>query len=132
MNKIKYLMALIAVCIIIAPALSTSYKESYKMDKIVVIIPEVKPMDDKFTKSMTESDDKPQMGNCPKAEMGSECKHMKSMMGSDDKQQMGNCPYAEMKSDGKQMDHPSMKSMMGSDNKDFNDSFEEVAVIVVE
>ena len=44
---------------------------------------------------------------------------------------MGNCPYAEMKSDGKQMDHPSMKSMMGS-TKTSNDSFEEVAVIVVE
>ncbi|MDD1742194.1 MAG: hypothetical protein LUQ47_02565, partial [Methanotrichaceae archaeon] len=110
MNKIKYLMALIAVCIIIAPALSTSYKEWYKMDKIVVIIPDVKPMDDKFTKSMMGPNDKQQMGNCPKAEMGSECKHMKSMMGSDDKKQMGNCPKAEMRSECKHM-----KSMMGSD-----------------
>jgi hypothetical protein len=129
MNKIKYLIALMAMCIIIAPALSTSYKGQYKGEEAgkdcnrmnfnpeVVIIPDGKQADHKCScsKSMIGSDDKKQMCDCQKTE---NCGWNKPEMGWDDKQRMCNCQNAEMKSDGKQMGHEFMKSMMGPENKE--------------
>jgi hypothetical protein len=142
MNKIKYLIALMVMCIFIAPALSASYKGQYNGEEAgkdcnrmnfnpeVVIIPDGKQTDHKCScsKSMIGSDDIKQMCNCQKTE---NCGWNKPEMGWDDKQRMCNCQNAEMK-DGKQMGHECMKSMMGSEDKDFKDGVKGVAVIVVE
>jgi hypothetical protein len=116
MNKIKCLMALISVCIIIAPAISTSYKGPYKADEAwpgnngmncnpeVVIIPDGKQMDHAFMKSM--------MG--PDAHMMSGFEHNVKL---GDKHHICNCQNVDKKSEYKQMDHPFVKSMMGKDGK---------------
>ncbi|MCJ7445309.1 MAG: hypothetical protein MUO26_12440 [Methanotrichaceae archaeon] len=124
MNKIKFLMALIAVCILIAPALSMPYRGSYPGEW------QNDQHSNKAANIMKGPEDGQRTGGCQKSDMGPNDKQMdhkfvKSMMGPNDEQMMGGCRNAEncecqkscMGPNDKQMDHKFVKSMMGPNDE---------------
>jgi hypothetical protein len=147
MNHIRLLVALVAACILVMPALSMPNNEMGQGQKQCNCPNSPKDC----TQMCPGQDSKEKSFDCQKSMMGEDGKQMgqgqdgkeksfdcqKSMMGEDGKQ-MGqgqdgkeksfDCQKSMMGEDGKTMNHKSVKSMMG--DKDREDNVEVKIVII--
>jgi hypothetical protein len=147
MNYIRLLVALVAACILVMPALSMPNNEIGQGQKQCNC-----PNSLKYCTQMGQGQDgKENPSGCQKSMMGEDGKQMgqgqdgkenpsgcqKSMMGEDGKQ-MGQgqdgkenpcgCQKSMMGEDGKTMGHKSIKSMMGDKGKEDN---VEVKIVII-
>jgi hypothetical protein len=147
MNHIRLLMALVAACILVMPALSMPNNEMGQEQKQCICPNSLKDC----TQMCPGQDGKEKSSGCQKSMMGEDGKQMgegqdgkektsgcqKSMMGEDGKQmgegqdgkeKSSGCQKSMMGEDGKTMGHKPIKSMMGDKGREDN---VEVKIVII-
>ena len=122
MNYIRLLVALVAACILVMPALSMPNNEIGQGQKQCNCPNSLKDC----TQMGQGQDSKENPCGCQKSMMGEDGKQMGQ--GQDGKENPCGCQKSMMGEDGKQMGHKSIKSMMGDKGRE--DKVEVKIVIV--
>jgi hypothetical protein len=122
MNHIRLLMALVAACILVMPALSMPNNEMGQEQKQCICPNSLKDC----TQMCPGQDGKEKSFDCQKSMMGEDGKQMGE--GQDGKEKSSGCQKSMMGEDGKTMGHKPIKSMMGDKGREDN---VEVKIVII-
>jgi hypothetical protein len=122
MNHIRLLVALVAACILVMPALSMPNNEMGQGQKQCNCPNSPKDC----TQMCPGQDSKEKSFDCQKSMMGEDGKQMGQ--GQDGKEKSFDCQKSMMGEDGKTMNHKSVKSMMGDKEREDHG---EVKIVII-